>query len=181
MKDCSVARLRQNLLPRALELLSQPPSLSSFFSFRVPFIILGFMEGNLGVFGLFRAISELYSPIWWSSAAALHFRRCGAALWRCGATYQRCEHPRRCLSARTDFQNGVSPSLLIQITHMIRRWKALSMIFNLICNMLHKTSRNIHENLPQRCMCICLSLNCSEFARFCSISSHLLPMNLYVK
>ena len=153
------------------------------------------MEGNLEVFGLFRAFSELYGPIWWSSDTSLAPRRCdfwasgrilgsfwapghaiaprrcilGAALWRCGAAYWRCGHPRRCLSARTDFQNGVSPSLLIQITHMIRRWKALSMIFNLICNMLHKTSRNIHENLPQRCMCICLSLNCSEFARFHSI------------
>ena len=42
-----------------------------FFSFRVPFIILGFMEGNLEFFGLFRAFSELYGPIWWSSAAAL--------------------------------------------------------------------------------------------------------------
>ena len=127
VNDCSVARFRQNLLPLALELLSQPPSLSSFFSFRVPFIILGFMEGNLGVFGLFRAFSELYGPIWWSSAAALrflgiwahcglilgtwarcsaaalHFGHCGAALWRCGAAYWRCGHPRRCQSARTDF------------------------------------------------------------------------------
>ena len=80
MKDCSVARFRQNLLPLALELLSQPPSLSFFFSFRVPFIILGFMEGNLEVFGLFRAFSELYGPIWWSSAAALHVWRRGAAI-----------------------------------------------------------------------------------------------------
>ena len=163
------------------------------------------MEGNLGVFGLFRAFSELYGPIWWSSAAALrflgiwahsglilgtwarcsaaalHFGRCGAALWRCGAAYWRCGYPRRCQSARTDFQNGVSPSLLIQIMHMIRRWKALSMIFNLICNMLHKTSRNLHVILSQCVTFFFLNSDCSEFSCFCSISSHLLPMNLYVK
>ena len=143
VKDCSVTRFRENLLPLALELLSQLPFPSSFvfsslfYSFRVQR-----ME-----FRAFGAFSDFFIAV----CPKLAERRRGAAIssiWahsghlgplQCrGAAYQRCIHPRRCQSARTNFQNGVSPSLFIQIMHMIRRWKALSMIFKLICNMLQK-------------------------------------------
>ena len=55
-----------------------------------------------------------------TSAAALFLG--AAALWR--------------VRARTDFPNCISLSFLVQITHVICRWKALSMNFNLVCNFL---------------------------------------------
>ena len=45
--------------------------------------------------------------------------------------------------ARIDCQNLISYSLLIEIAHVIRRWKALSKTFKLICNVLYKNSTNI--------------------------------------
>ena len=86
--------------------------------------------------------------------------------------------PRRCdfaglrHSARTDFRNNISPSLFVKITHMICRWKALSKIFNLKCNMLYKTAKNLHVNQPQNSASFCLNSNGSEFPRFRCIRSH---------
>ena len=79
-----------------------------------------------------------------------------------------------CHFARTDFQNDVSLSLFVRIAHMIRRWKALSLIFTLICNILHKSFRNLHRKVPQWITYIFLNSKCFEFSRFHSISSHLL-------
>ena len=73
---------------------------------------------------------------------------------------------------RTDFQNRISHSLLIRIAHMIRRQKALSKIFNSLCSMLYKSSRNIHVNPPQSSASFCLNSNGSEFSRFRCICSH---------
>ena len=114
VKDCSVARFRGNLLPLALELLSSLPSSPSFvfsslfYSFRV-------QKMEFRAFGAFSDFFEAVWPklaershgatslaprrcdFWaswlilgtWAccSAAALHFGRRGAALWRCGAAY----------------------------------------------------------------------------------------------
>ena len=44
---------------------------------------------------------------------------------------------------RTDFTTLISPSLLVEIARMICRWKALSMLFDLICNRLPKSDATL--------------------------------------
>ena len=58
------------------------------------------MEGNLEVFGLFRAFSELYGPIWWSSAAALRF----LGIWAPGHAVA----PRRCILGAAALHYGAA-------------------------------------------------------------------------
>ena len=49
--------------------------------------------------------------------------------------------PRHRPILRTDFKTAITSSLLVGFKHMIYRWKAYLKIFNLICNMLHKSSK----------------------------------------
>ena len=69
------------------------------------------MEGNLEVFGLFRAFSELYGPIWWSSAAALHVWRRGTAIsGRLGSFWApgHAVAPRRCILGAAALHYGAA-------------------------------------------------------------------------
>lgn len=75
-------------------------------------------------------------------------------------------------SVGTNFQKGISLSLFVKIAHMIRRWKAILMILNLIYNILCKASRNIHVNLPQSSVSFLLNSYWSVFPCFCCIYSH---------
>ena len=118
-----------------------------FLVFNVLFIVVGQIRVILGFFGVFGAFSQCLRP---KSEVA----------------------PRSPEAARADFQMSISSLLLIRIAHMIRRWKALSKIFNLICNMLYKNFRNLRVILSQSEAFFFLNSNCSEFSCFCFICSH---------
>ena len=122
--------------------------------FNVLFIVVGQIRVILGFFGVFGAFSQCLRP-----KSEVAPRR---LFWA----------PRSPEAARADFQMSISSSLLIRITHMIRRWKALLMIFNLICNMLYKNFRNLRVILSQSEAFFFLNSNCSEFSCFGFICSH---------
>ena len=103
VKDCSVARFRQNLLPLAFELHSLPSSLSSFsvFESALQFRVHG------RKFRSFRAILVFFGVVrpnlveYCRGASGLAPQRCDSghlgyfwALQSCGATFWA---PRRCL------------------------------------------------------------------------------------
>ena len=89
--------------------------------------------------------------------------------------------PRSPKTARTDFEMSIASSLLVRIVHMICRWKDLSKIFNLICNVPHKTlRRNIHVIQSPNEVFFYHSSNCFEFFILFHFLS-LLPINLLSK
>ena len=102
---------------------------------------------------------------------------CGVAMLFCGVTT-----PKICnlISARTDFQIAISPSLLVGISRIIRRWKALSKIFNLICTLPYKSSMDLLQSVLQATNEIFFHSNCSKFHRFCSGCSNLFSFDLNI-
>ena len=128
----------------------------SLLCFQVPFIILGFNEWSFGSFGLLRVFSELFGPSWSSSATALQnlgFWAHSGHILGIWARYNAATLPLALQTPQTvsfcvHWFSTWFISFVTCLNCSIRYWKALSMIFTLICNMLYKTFRNLHINLP---------------------------------